>query len=148
MSSDTTVHCIQFIACTCQISEGAKWKILRCDKSSKQNKKEINEKEEILCWTRTHKKKKDNSVWRGFAIITIMLKTKRETAKTYILVLNVFKTKVKEGPDYIFSVWCLVNYHINWEKLSFPCVSQSTRCLLLPAQTWMQARFEQCKENS
>ena len=84
------------------------------------------------------KKKKDNSVWRGFAIITIMLKTKRETAKTYILnffVSHVFKTKVKEGPDYIFSVWCLVNYHINWEKLFFPCVSQSTRCLLFPAQT-------------
>ena len=41
LSSDTTVYCIQFIACTCQISEGAKRKILRCYKSSKQNKKEI-----------------------------------------------------------------------------------------------------------
>ena len=41
LRSDTTVYCIQFIACTCQISEGAKRKILRCYKSSKQNKKEI-----------------------------------------------------------------------------------------------------------
>ena len=41
LSSDTTVYCIQLIACTCQISEGAKQKILRCYKSSKQNKKEI-----------------------------------------------------------------------------------------------------------
>ena len=41
LSSDTTVCCIQFKACTCQISEGAKRKILRCYKSSKQNKKEI-----------------------------------------------------------------------------------------------------------
>ena len=29
-------------------------------------------------------KKKNNSVWRGFVIITIMLETKRKTAKTYI----------------------------------------------------------------
>ena len=54
-----------------------------------------------------------------------MLKTKRETAKTYILVSHVFKTKVKEGPDYIFSVWCLVNYHINWEKLFFPSIHRA-----------------------
>ena len=39
-TSDTTVYCIQFTACTCQISEGGKRKILRCYKSSKQ-KKEI-----------------------------------------------------------------------------------------------------------
>ena len=80
-------------------------------------------------------KKKENSVWRGFVIITIMLKTKRKTAKTHIPVSHVFKKKVKEGPDYICPVWCLVNYHINWQKLFFPCVSQSTRCLLLLAQT-------------
>ena len=50
LSSDTTVYCIQFIACTCQISEGIKQKILRCYKYSKQNKKRnSNEKEEILC---------------------------------------------------------------------------------------------------
>ena len=30
LSSDTTVYCIKFIACTCQISEGKKRKILRC----------------------------------------------------------------------------------------------------------------------
>ena len=59
LSSDTTVYCIQFIACTCQISEGMKQKILRCYKYSKQNKKRnSNEKEEILCWTRTRKKKR------------------------------------------------------------------------------------------
>ena len=49
LSCDTTVYCIQFITCTCQISEGANRKILRCYKSSKQNKKRnSNEKEEIL----------------------------------------------------------------------------------------------------
>ena len=78
---------------------------------------------------------KKNSVWRGFVIFTIMLKTKRKTAKTYNPVSPVLRKKVKEGPDYICSVWCLVNYHINWEKLFFPCGSQSTRCLLLLAQT-------------
>ena len=41
LSCDTTVYCIQFIACTCQISEGVNQKILRCYKSSKLNKKEI-----------------------------------------------------------------------------------------------------------
>ena len=44
LSCDTTVYCIllsEFIACRCQISEGANRKILRCYKSSKQNKKEI-----------------------------------------------------------------------------------------------------------
>jgi len=80
-------------------------------------------------------KKKENSVWKGFVIITIMLKTKRKTAKTYIPVSHFFKKKVKEGPGYICPVWCLVNYHINWEKLFFPCVSQSSCCLLLLAQT-------------
>ena len=61
--------------------------------------------------------------------------TKRKAAKTYIPVSHLLKKKVKEGPDYICSVWCLVSYQINWEKLFFPCVSQSTRCLLLLAQT-------------
>ena len=50
---------------------------------------------------------KKNSVWRGFVIIT-MLRTKRKTAKTYNPVSR-FQKKVKEGPDYICSVWCLVN---------------------------------------
>ena len=95
LSSDTTVYCIQFIACTCQISEGMKQKILRCYKYPKQNKKRnSNEKEEILCSTRT-RKKKENSVWRGFVIITIMLKTKRKTAKTHIPVSHVCKKKSK-----------------------------------------------------
>ena len=67
-------------------------------------------------------KEKKNSAWRGFVIITIMLRTKTKTAKTYIPVLHVFKTKVKEGPDYICSLWCLVNYDINRGKLFFPCV--------------------------
>ena len=81
-------------------------------------------------------KKKKNSVWRGFVIITLMLKTKRKTAKTYNTVSHVLKKKkVKEGQDYICSVWCLVNYHINCEKLFFPCISQSTLFLLLLAQT-------------
>ena len=80
-------------------------------------------------------KKKENSGWRGFVIITIMLKTKRKSAKTYIPVSQVFKKKVKEGPDYICPVWCLVNYHINREKLFFVCVSERMRCLLLLAQT-------------
>ena len=76
---------------------------------------------------------KKNSVWRSFLIITIMLKTKRKTAKTCIPVSHVFEKKVKEGPHYICSDWCLVNYLINWEKLFFPCVS--TRCLSLLSQT-------------
>ena len=38
LNSDTIVKCIQFIACTCWISEGEKRKILRCHKSSKQKK--------------------------------------------------------------------------------------------------------------
>ena len=45
LSSDTTVYCIQFIAwrasIACQISEGAKHKILGSYKSSKQNKRQI-----------------------------------------------------------------------------------------------------------
>ena len=36
---------------------------------------------------------KKNSVWRGFVIITLMLKTKRKTAKTYNTVSHVFKKK-------------------------------------------------------
>ena len=48
----------------------------------------------------------------------------------------------------VCSVWCLVNYHINREKLFFPCVPQSTRFLLLLVQTWTKALLEQCKENS
>ena len=39
------------------------------------------------------------------------------------------------------------NYHINREKLFFPCVPHSMCCLLL-VQTWMKARLEECKENS
>ena len=60
LNSDTIVKCIQFIACTCWISEGEKRKILRCHKSSKQkkNKKNSNGIEEILCSTRTSKEKK------------------------------------------------------------------------------------------
>ena len=42
-------------------------------------------------YARTRKKK--NSVWRGFVIITIMLKTKRKTAKTYNPVSNVLRKK-------------------------------------------------------
>ena len=52
LSSDTTVCCIQFIACTCPMSEGAKRKILRCYKSSK----EI-EMKKRKSYTRTRKKK-------------------------------------------------------------------------------------------
>ena len=49
--------------------------------------------------------KKNHSVWRGFVIITIMLKTKRKTAKAYKSCITYFqKKKVKEGPDYICSV--------------------------------------------
>ena len=74
------------------------------------------------------------TVLRGFVITTILLNTKRKTAKTYIPVSHVFKKKVKEGPDYICSVWYLVNNHINREFF-FPCVAKSTRCLILLAQT-------------
>ena len=35
--------------------------------------------------------KKTQTVWRDFVIITIILKTKRKTAKTYIPVSHVFK---------------------------------------------------------
>ena len=40
LSSDTAFYCIQFIACTWQISEGANRKIWSCYKSSKTKKKE------------------------------------------------------------------------------------------------------------
>ena len=36
---------------------------------------------------------KKNSVWRGFVIFTIMLKTKRKTAKTYNPVSPVLREK-------------------------------------------------------
>ena len=48
--------------------------------------------------------KKNHSVWRGFVIITIMLKTKRKTEKTYKSCFTCFqkkKKKVREEPDYI-----------------------------------------------
>ena len=38
---------------------------------------------------------KKNSVWRGFVIITIMLKTKRKTAKTYIPVNHMLSKRSK-----------------------------------------------------
>ena len=91
LSCDTTVYCIQFIACTCQISEGANRKILRCYKSSKQKKEEIAMKKRKSY--PELKPVKKNSVWRGFVIITLMLKTKRKTAKTYNTVSHVFKKK-------------------------------------------------------
>ena len=47
-------------------------------------------------------KKKKNSIWRGFVIITIMLKTKRETAKSYIPVSHVFKKSKGRARLYIF----------------------------------------------
>ena len=68
-------------------------------------KRNSNEKEEILCWTRTGKKK--NSVWRGFVIITLMLKTKRKTAKTYNTVSHVFKKKKSKGRARLH-MFCLV----------------------------------------
>ena len=40
-------------------------------------------------------KKTGNSVWRGFVTITIILKTKRKTAKTYIPVSHAYKKKSK-----------------------------------------------------
>ena len=84
-----------------------------------------------------------------FCHIALMLKTKRKTAKTwYYCITCSQKKKVKEGQDYICCVWYLVNYHINWKKLFFPCVSQSTLFLLLLAQTWRKAHLKPCKENS
>ena len=74
---------------------------------------------------------------------------KKERLQRLLILYHMFsKKKVKEGLDYICSAWCLVNYHINCEKLFFPCVSQSTQFLLLLVQTWRKARLEQCKENS
>ena len=51
--------------------------------------------------------KKKNSVWRGFVTITIILKTKRNTAKTYIPVSHAFKKKWRKGQiTYVLSgVW-------------------------------------------
>ena len=39
--------------------------------------------------------KKNHSVWRGFVIITIMLKTKRKTEKTYKSCFTCFQKKKK-----------------------------------------------------
>ena len=64
-----------------------------------------------------------------------VINKKKDCRDLYSCITCFQKKKVKEGPDYICPVWCLVNYHINWEKLFFPCVSQSTRCFLLLAQT-------------
>ena len=56
----------------------------------KTNKKEI-EMKKRKSYARTRKKK--NSIWRGFVIITIMLKTNRKTAKTYNPVSHVLRKK-------------------------------------------------------
>ena len=50
--------------------------------------------------------RKKNSVWRGFVIITLMLKTKRKTAKAYNPVSHVFKEK-KERKGRL-RMFCLV----------------------------------------
>ena len=85
----TAFYCIQFIACTCQISEGANRKIWRCYKSSKQKKRNSNEKEEILCRTRSRKKKKLCLEW----FCHYYTNTKRKTTKTYNPVSLVLKKK-------------------------------------------------------
>ena len=105
MSSDTTVHCIQFIACTCQISEGAKRKILRGYKSSKQNKKEINEKEEILCWTRTQKKKRQLCLER-FCHYYNNVKNKKRDCKDLYSCITCFQNKSKGRAR--LHIFCLV----------------------------------------
>ena len=49
------------------------------------------------------------------------VKNKKKNCKDlYSCIMHVFKKKVKEGSDYICFVWCLVNYHINWEKNFLP----------------------------
>ena len=80
-------------------------------------------------------KKKKTLFGEVLSLLQYCQKTKRKTAKTYNPVSPVLRKKVKEGPDYICSVWCLVNYTFIGKNLFFPCVSQSTRCLLLLAQT-------------
>ena len=47
-------------------------------------------------------------LWRGFVIITLMLKTKRKTAKTYNTVSHVFKKKKKSKGRARLHMFCLV----------------------------------------
>ena len=95
LSSDTTVYCIQFIACTCQISEGMKQKILRCCKYPKQNKKRnSNEKEEILCSTRTRKKKRKLCLER-FCHYYNNVKNKKKDCKDSYSCITCFQKKSK-----------------------------------------------------
>ena len=66
---------------------------------------------------------KKKSVWRGFVIITIMLKTKRRTAKTYIPVSHGFKKKEGKGQiTYVLSgVWSITTLigKKNFSSLTF-----------------------------
>ena len=91
LCSDTTVYCIQFIACTCQISEGVKQKILSCYKSSKQNKRNSNDKEEIICWTRTRKK----NCFERFCHYYNIVKYKKKDCKDLYSCITCFQKKSK-----------------------------------------------------
>ena len=66
--------------------------------------------------------KKNNSLWRGFVIITLMLKTKRKTAKAYNPVSHVFKKKRKERQIayVLFGVWSITTLiGKNFSSLAF-----------------------------
>ena len=41
------------------------------------------------------------------------VKNKKKDCKDLYSCITCSQKKVKEGPDYICPVWCLVNYHIN-----------------------------------
>ena len=64
-------------------------------------------------------KKKNNSVWRGFVIITIMLKTNKKTVKTYIPVSHVYKKKI-EGRSRLHVLWSFTtSIEKNFSSLAF-----------------------------
>ena len=89
LSCDTTVYCIQFIACTCQISEGAKQKILRCYKSSSQKRKEI-ATEKRKSYAEFEPLKKTFCLERFFHY---NCNVKNKTKKPYVPVSHGFKKK-------------------------------------------------------
>ena len=97
LSSDTTVYCIQFIACTCPISEGAKRKILRCYKSLKQ--KEIaTKKRKSYAELEPVKKKQQKLCFERFCQYYNNVKNKKKDCKDLYSCITCFQKKSK-GPD-------------------------------------------------
>ena len=79
---------------------------MRCYKSSKQNEKEIAMKKR-KSYAELEPVKKKKSVLRGFAIISLMLKTKRKTERL-IFLYNMFSKKKKSKGRARLLMFCLV----------------------------------------